>query len=113
MFRSQPEVNLFQALKKLAVPFAPLPVFVKGGVNYQRIEPDFIILKDGIVLMVEVDGDTVHHETPAEAHARATMLAHEGAYVERVNASACATPELAMECAKRLLLIVGKIKLRR
>src|SRR5690606_35974377 len=67
-FRSQPEINLYKALKSLGVTFAPLPVFIRGGEDYQRIEPDFVILQDGILLIVEVDGDTTHQETPVEAH---------------------------------------------
>lgn len=113
LFRSQPEINLYRALKALGVPFAPLPVFVRGGADYKRIEPDFIIIKDGIFMMVEVDGDTVHHETPAEAHERTSMLAHEGAQVERVSASNCDTPEKAVACAKRLIEVIEKTKARK
>lgn len=113
LFRSQPEICLYQALKSLGVSFAPLPVFIRGGDGYRRIEPDFVILKDGIVTVVEVDGDTVHHETPAEAHVRLTMLAHEGANVERVKASECETLELAVVCAKKILQSIEKHRLNR
>ena len=113
LFRSQAEINLYKALKNLGVPFAPLPVFVKGGDDYKRIEPDFIIIKDGIFMMVEVDGDTVHHETPAEAHTRTSMLAHEGAQVERVTASDCSTAEKATVCARRLLEVIDRTKSRK
>ncbi len=74
------------------------------------MEPDFVLLKDGLVMIVEVDGDTVHRETPAEAHTRTTMLVHEGAHVERVRASECNTPELADACAKRLLQVIAKLR---
>lgn len=110
LFRSEPEIHLYRALKALGVSFAPLPVFVKGGDTYRRIEPDFVILKDGIVLIIEVDGDTVHQETPAEAHNRITMLIHEGAHLERVKASECSSPERAKSCAQKLLNIISKIK---
>lgn len=113
LFRSQPEIFLFQALKAVGVSFAPLPVFVRGGASYRRIEPDFVILKDGIVMVVEVDGDTVHQETPAEAHDRTTMLVHEGAHVERVKASECETAELAATCVKKLLRVFDKLKAAR
>jgi len=113
LFRSQQEINLYRALKSLGVSFAPLPVFVRGGKDYRRIEPDFVILKDGIVMIVEVDGDTVHRETPAEAHDRTTMLAHEGAHVERVKASDCDTPEKAMACARRLVQVIDKLRSQR
>jgi len=110
LFRSQPEIYLYKALKSLGVSFAPLPVFIKGGESYRRIEPDFVVIKDGIVMVIEVDGDTVHQETPEEAHNRTTMLVYEGAHVERIKASECGTPEKADISAKRLLQIVTKLK---
>lgn len=113
LFRSQQEINLYRALKAQGVSFAPLPVFIRGGKEYRRIEPDFVIVKDGIAMVVEVDGDTVHQESPAEAHARLTMLQHEGVHVERVKASECGTPELAAECARRLVGIVARLKATR
>lgn len=113
LFRSEPEIFLYKALKSLGISFAPLPVFVRGGETYKRIEPDFVIVKSGVIMVVEVDGDTVHHETPAEAHARTTMLAHEGVHVERVRASECSTQEAASTCAKRILQIIEKLKAAR
>lgn len=110
LFRSEPEIFLYKALKSLGVSFAPLPVFIRGGESYKRIELDFLILQDGIVLIVEVDGDTVHQETPAKAHARTTMLAHEGAIIERVKASECSNMKLAKVCANKILKVIEKIK---
>jgi hypothetical protein len=108
LFRSQPEIHLYRALKSQGISFAPLPVFVRGGQTYRRLEPDFVLLKDGIVLVVEVDGATVHRESPAEAHDRMRMLVHEGALVERVHAKDCDTPEKGKACAERLLAIIAK-----
>jgi hypothetical protein len=113
LFRSQPEIRLYQALKSLGVSFAPLPVFVRGGQTYRRIEPDFLIVHRGVCMVVEVDGDTVHHETPAEAHDRTTMLAHEGVQIERVKASDCETPEKASACARRIVALIDKLKSNR
>jgi len=110
LFRSQPEINLYKALKSKGVSFAPLPVFIRGGETYRRIEPDFVILKNGLVMVVEVDGDTVHTESPREAHDRTTMLAYEGAHIERVGASECDTPELAKNCASKLIAVIEKMK---
>ncbi|HYT89621.1 MAG TPA: hypothetical protein VEL76_13020 [Gemmataceae bacterium] len=110
LFRSQQEINLYRALKAARISFAPLPVFVKGGETYRRIEPAFVLIKDGIVLVVEVDGDTVHRESPREAHDRLTMLAHEGVHIERVNAQECDTPELARMCVGKILRIIEKLK---
>ena len=110
LFRSQAEINFYKALKTMGVSFAPLPVFIKGGHTYQRIEPDFVIVKNGFMMVVEVDGDTVHHETPAEAHSRTTMLLHEGVHFERIKASECATEELALGTARKIISILEKVK---
>jgi hypothetical protein len=113
LFRSPPEIHLYRAFKSMGISFAPLPVFVRGGETYRRIEPDFVVLKDGIVMVVEVDGDTVHKETPTEAHNRTAMLVHEGAHVERVDAGECNTPEKAIACAHRLVGVLTKLKSHR
>ena len=110
LFRSEPEIFLYKALKSLGLSFAPLPVFIRGGDSYKRIEPDFVIIKAGIIMVVEVDGDTVHLETPVEAHDRTTMLVHEGAHVERIRASECKTLEAATMCAKKLLNVLERLK---
>jgi len=110
LFRSYPEIHLYRALKSLGVTFAPLPVFVRGGEKYRRLEPDFVILKDGILMIVEVDGDTVHRESPQEAHDRTAMLLHEGAHVERVNAKECETAEKAKACAAKIIAVFQKLK---
>ena len=93
--------------------FAPLPVFVRGGESYRRIEPDFFLVFGGISLVVEVDGDTVHQETPAEAHARTYMLQHEGVHVERIQASDCDSPEKAKSAAKKIMAVVEKLRAAR
>ncbi|MBT9555522.1 MAG: hypothetical protein IV100_05800 [Myxococcales bacterium] len=113
LFRSPPEIELYRALKSAGVSFAPLPVFVRGGTTYSRIEPDFVIIQAGVVLALEVDGDTVHTETPAEAHARTRMLQHEGVNIERIHAHECATPEAAKNAVVRILAVIAKIKAAR
>ncbi len=110
LFRSENEILFYKALKSLGVSFAPLPVFIKGGETYRRIEPDFVIIRNGVVVIVEIDGDTVHNETPAEAHDRTTMLAHEGVHIERVRASECRTYEQALVYANKILQVLDKIK---
>jgi very-short-patch-repair endonuclease len=104
---------LYKALKSLGVSFAPLAVFIRGGQTYRRIEPDFIIIRSGIVMIVEVDGDTVHLETPAEAHARTTMLVHEGAHLERVKSSECDTPVKALAYANSIIQLFSTLKASR
>ncbi len=103
LFRSQPEINLYDALKKRGVAFAPLPIFLRGGENYQRLEPDFIVLKDGVFAVIEVDGDNFHPETPSAARARLKLLEDAGAYILRVNAITCSTAEFAETCADNIL----------
>lgn len=109
IFRSQPEIHMYKAFKSMGISFAPLPVFIRGGSDYRRIEPDFVLIRKGIMMVVEVDGDTVHQETPAEAHARTTMLLHEGVHFERIRASECDSPEKAKKAAEKILLVFDKI----
>ena len=113
LFRSTPEINLYRALKSKGLTFAPLPVFLKGGREYSRIEPDFIVIKNGIILCVEIDGDTVHKETPAEANARTRILSNEGAIVERFQASRCDTAEKANALANKILDLIEMHKRNR
>jgi hypothetical protein len=110
LFRSEPEIHLYRALKAKGVTFAPLPVFLRGGARYYRLEPDFVIFKDGVIMIVEVDGDTVHRESPADAHERLEPFRHEGATVERVRAIDCGTQDAARECATKLLHILEKTR---
>lgn len=111
IFRSQSEIHFYRALKGIGVSFAPLPVFIRGGKDYRRIEPDFVIIYNGVVMVVEVDGDTVHQETPAEAHDRTTMLLHEGVHFERIKSSECDSLEKAKLAGNRILAILKKIQL--
>lgn len=108
LFRSQPEINLYLALKAAGVTFAPLPVFLRGGRSYKRFEPDFVIVKGGLMTVVEVDGDTYHRELPADAQERLQPLEDEGAAVKRVKASECDTLEKAKLCAVKVLEFIDK-----
>lgn len=103
LFRSEPEIHLYRALKRRGVTFAPLPVFLRGGESYARLEPDFVVLVYGSVLVIEVDGDTYHRESPADAHKRLQPLDHEGAKIERIKAEECSTPDKAQQCVDNLL----------
>jgi hypothetical protein len=110
LFRSKPEILFYQALKRTGVPFAPLSVVISGGITYRRIEPDFLIYKDGLVLNVEIDGDLYHTETPTDAHKRLAFLLHEGIRSERIKAEECDTPEKAKEAVARIMRVIEKIK---
>jgi hypothetical protein len=110
LFRSNPEVLFYDALKRAEVPFAPLPVVIRGGTTYRRIEPDFVIFKDGIVMVVEIDGDLYHKESPTDAHKRLQFLLHEGARLERIKSEECDTPEKATEAVARIIRIIDKLR---
>jgi hypothetical protein len=110
LFRSRQEEFFYDALKRQAVPFAPLAVLLKGGYEYRRAEPDFMIFKDGISMIVEIDGDLYHSETPAAAHHRLKFLTDEGVRLERINASACDTPEKAREAVGQVIRTMDKLK---
>lgn len=102
LFRSRPEINLYLAFKSLGVTVAPLPVFIRGGAQYQRLEPDFILIHANTMMVVEVDGEHFHSESPIDAHERLTVLSREGVHTERVRASACDTADKAQVCAGKL-----------
>lgn len=89
LFRSGCEIALYYALKAAGLTFAPLPVVLRGGAGYRRIEPDFVVFYEGQTLVIEVDGGSVHVEAPADAHARLRLMTDHGAEVERVKASEC------------------------
>jgi len=108
-FRSKPEVNLHRALKTHDITYAPLSVFVSRG---RKVEPDFVLIKDGVVLVVEVDGP-MHHESPVDAHKRLEGFMHNGIRVERVTSSECATEEKAKVVAEKLMTLMTKYALQR
>ena len=111
LFRSQPEIFLYKALKGAGVAFAPLSVVIgrdEVGQKPRRIEPDFVIFKDGIVTVVEIDGDLYHTESPQQAHRRLKFLLDEGARLERLNANECDTDSKAREAVERLLMSIEK-----
>lgn len=109
-FRSLPEINFYKAAKAAGLVFAPLPVFLQGGRSYQRIEPDFVVIADGKVFIIELDGDAYHLESPADADRRIRILKHEGAHVERIAASACDTEEKAHAQVKWLQEVIEKLR---
>ena len=61
-------------------------------------------------MVVEIDGDTVHTETPAEAQARTRTLQHEGVHVERIAASECDTPLKAKNEVDKVISSFTKLK---
>ncbi len=109
-FRSPPEVRLYKALKARSLTFAPLPVFIRGGKSYHRLEPDFLIIKDGIVYQIEVDGNTVHRESPADAQKRVAPLEFEGVKIYRILSSDIANDEEAAKRVDAIIKWIDKMK---
>jgi hypothetical protein len=109
LFRSKPEINLYDALKARGITFAPLPVFIRGGDTYRRIEPDFVIFQSGRVFVIELHGLPFHTESPVEAHERTTMFHWEGAHIEPIEASECDTPEKANRVADQIQDLIRKL----
>ena len=108
LFRSRPEVLFYNALKSSGVPFAPLSVVLNAAVPKRRVEPDFILFKEGLAMIVEIDGDLFHVETPSAAHERLKFLTEEGLILERINATECDTHEKAREAVERVLRTLEK-----
>lgn len=100
-FRNVTEQYVYEALLRYKHPFMPLPVVLRadgskrdGGVN-RRIEPDFLILYRGRLVLLEVDGGS-HFETPVDAENRITFLREQGVVVRRVSAADCKDVEKAV-----------------
>lgn len=113
LFRSRAEITLFEAMQRARLAVAPLPVFVRVGKNYHRLEPDFVVVFKGLTFVIEVDGDTFHHETPADADKRLIPLTHEGVEVRRVRAADVETDALADAAVKDLIDFMSKRKAAR
>jgi hypothetical protein len=113
LFRSRAEVNFFDAAVKRGLALAPLPVFVQTDRTQRRTEPDFIIIKDGIFLIVELDGNEFHRETPVAAQERLAFLTQEGAQLYRIESGQCKTMPGAEMCANKVLAYIDKIKSHR
>ena len=112
-FRSRAEVHFYQAMKATGITVAPLPVVIHGGIQYKRIEPDFVVIKQGIVMVVEIDGGPFHTEKPSDAHARLKFLSDEGVVVERISHTSCDTPEKAREAARGIIASLERHKAAR
>lgn len=110
LFRSQAEITLFAALTRAKLAVAPLPVFVRIGKAYNRLEPDFVVVYKGLTFVVEVDGDTYHRELPAEADRRLIPLTYEGVEVRRIRATDLATDEAADSVVRDLVDFMAKRK---
>jgi hypothetical protein len=113
LFRSQAEVTLFTALTRAKLAVAPLPVFVRIGKAYNRLEPDFVVVYKGLTFVIEVDGDTYHRELPAEADKRLIPLTYEGVDVRRVRASELSSDVAADTVVKELIDYMAKRKASR
>ena len=110
MFRSKAEITLFTALTKAKLAVAPLPVFVRIGKTYNRLEPDFVVIYKGLTFVVEVDGDTFHRELPAEADRRLVPLTYEGVEVRRIRAADLETEEAANLAVADLIEFMARRK---
>jgi hypothetical protein len=110
LFRSDPEVAFFRAAQRMGLTIAPLPVFVQGGADYRRAEPDFVVVKDGITLIVELDGRRVHRESPIEAQKRLAFLTHQGVQTHRLLANDCVTDEDAVKCVNEVTGVIDRIR---
>lgn len=109
LFRSQPEVLLFVALRDTGLPVMPLPIVVSKDPRFKRIEPDFVVIRRGVTFVVEVDGDRWHQESPAAAQERLRHLEDEGVRIIRVFAENCNLPNSARETAKIILSRIERI----
>ncbi len=110
LFRSKAEITLFNALTRAKLAVAPLPVFIRIGKAYNRLEPDFVVVYKGLTFVVEVDGDTFHRELPAEADKRLMPLTYEGVDVRRIRAAELDSDAAADLAVKELIDFMARRK---
>lgn len=110
LFRSKAEITLFVALTRAKLAVAPLPVFIRVGNAYNRLEPDFVVVYKGLTFVVEVDGDTFHRELPAEADKRLVPLTYEGVEVRRIRASDLESDAAADQAVRDLIEFMARRK---
>lgn len=110
LFRSQSEIVLFEAMTRAQLAVSPLPVFVRVGKSYNRLEPDFLVVYKGLTFVVEVDGDTYHRESPAEADKRLIPLTYEGVEVRRIRAADLTSAAAADSIVRDLIQFMAKRK---
>jgi very-short-patch-repair endonuclease len=110
LFRSKAEITLFNALTRAKLAVAPLPVFVRIGKAYNRLEPDFVVIYKGLTFVVEVDGDTYHKELPAEADKRLVPLTYEGVEVRRIRAADIESDNAADTVVRDLIEFMARRK---
>ncbi|MGB3496566.1 MAG: hypothetical protein WBA57_27810 [Elainellaceae cyanobacterium] len=113
LFRSQPEILLFIALRNTGLPVMPLPVVTSNQPRFKRIEPDFVVICRGMTFVVEVDGDRWHQESPTAAQERLRHLEDEGVRIIRVSADDCKSSDSAKEAAKNILLRIDRMLVSR
>lgn len=99
---------MFTALCRAKLAVAPLPVFVRVGKAYDRLEPDFVVVYKGLTFIVEVDSDTFHRESPAEADKRLVPLTYEGVEVRRIRAVELETDEAADSVVRELVEFMAR-----
>lgn len=110
LFRSKAEITLFEALTRAKLAVAPLPVFVRIGKSYNRLEPDFVVVYKGLTFVVEVDGDSFHKELPAEADKRLVPLTYEGVEVRRIRAAELTTDAAADAVVRDFMQFMARRK---
>ncbi len=113
LFRSKPEIMLFDALTRAKLAVAPLPVFIRIGKQYNRLEPDFVVIHKGLTFIIEVDGDLYHKESPAEAEKRLLPLTHEGVEVRRIRSEDLSSDIVADEIVRDLIRFMDSRKASR
>lgn len=96
-----------RALKLEGVIFSALPVFDMG--NYQRAEIDHIILKDGMVLLQELDGPSHRGELMLEAEKRLEKFRDEGFFIRRYEQPEVVTLSWCTQRARESIRFMEKM----
>lgn len=77
--------------------------------QFKRIEPDFVVIKQGMTFVIELDGDSWHTESPSLAHNRLLHLEREGVRVIRISDKDCNSADSANNAVKQILSLMEQM----
>jgi hypothetical protein len=108
LFRSEPEIRIYDELRQREVMFLPNPAAVLHGEEKPK-EPDFLVCSDGHWGILEVFGDRAHNGNAAKDHDRMRLFKKFGVMVVEAFSArqCCAAPAKVVD---EFLAILGRCK---
>lgn len=102
LFHREIRNSQIEIKKELGVSFifSPLPVFSDCG---RRIETDFLLMKDKVTIIIEIDGDSHNQKLAVDEKIRLDSFEENGFPVMRISCSQDSGKEWAKSAAEKAL----------